>query len=154
VKKPQLKHLEDPGCPALRPESPTLTCLLRPTSSMSSCRRTVLAALELHDTATTSSWVRYMPLGGRHLERCEWCRCMSVRCSRRPSPILEELRGWGSVWLWIGAGTFSISCHNVSNINCVIVRTYGTWEHVLRGTIKTKRCTLLFMPPGDYIDTF
>ena len=31
--------------------------------------RMVLAALGLQETATTSSWVRYMPLGGRHLER-------------------------------------------------------------------------------------
>lgn len=81
------------------PHSPNpVTCLLRETSSMSSCRRTVLAAVELQDTATTSSCVRYMPLGGRHLERCEWCRCCRVWWSRRPMMILELII-CGSTWL-------------------------------------------------------
>lgn len=64
------------------------TWRLREISSMSSCRRMVLAALGLQDTASTSSWVRYMPLGGRYLERWEWWRCCRLWYSLLPRPIL------------------------------------------------------------------
>lgn len=66
---------------------------------MSSWRRTEFAALELQEMATTSSCVRYMPLGGRHFDRWLWWRCCRVWWSLRPSPILE-LSVWGSAWLY------------------------------------------------------
>lgn len=57
-----------------------------------------MAAEELQETATTSSWVRYMPFGGRQRERW-WCRCCRVWCSRRPNATFE-LGTTGSTWFW------------------------------------------------------
>lgn len=58
-----------------------------------------MAAEALQDMATTSSWVKYMPLGGRQRERW-WCRCCRVWFSRRPKASLAP-GATDSAWFWV-----------------------------------------------------
>lgn len=102
-----------------RPEgwiSSSLTCLFRDTSSMSSWRRSVLAAEALQDIATTSSWVRYMPFGGRQRERW-WCRCCKVWFSRRPKASLAP-GVIGSVWFCLGKRNYDLEIQQYIWVNC------------------------------------